>query len=484
MGQPERDRELMFLSADRQRELVLKKEVSSLELTQTALRRIDALDGQLHAFVTIDRDGALAAARTADDAVKSKPPQELGPLHGVPISIKDLELTKGLRTTLGSKVYQDWIPDYDSVVVERVRKSGAVIIGKTNTPEFGNAAETYNKIGPACNNPWDVTRTPGGSSGGAAVSVASGMCAIATGTDGGGSVRLPCHFSGLYGIKPTQGRVPRWGGVAKPAANQTSTSGPMSWTVRDSAILLQVLAGHDSRDPGSLRLPVPDYVATLQGGVKGLKIGWSIDLGFAPVDAPVAVAVHESAKLFASLGAHVEEARLKLDPPPFEIWATLWCGNQKAMFGHLILERLEDLMPYTVGMNYMGAQISAADYSRALRQLDSLRSTLGEFFAKFDLLILPTAAVTAFPHRNPPVIIGGKEVLKSQAGLPYGAIPFTMAFNLSGHPAASIPAGQDRSRLPIGLQLVGDFGNEAVVLRASAAFEEAKPWAAQRPPIS
>jgi aspartyl-tRNA(Asn)/glutamyl-tRNA(Gln) amidotransferase subunit A len=297
-------------------------------------------------------------------------------------------------------------------------------------------------------------------------------------------VRLPCHFTGLYGIKPTQGRIPRYGGVARPATNQTSTSGPMTWEVLDSAILMKAMSGHDSRDAGSLRQDVPDFPSFCTGGVRGMKIGFTIDAGFANVDPDIAKSVTASAKVFESLGAHVEEASLKFDPPPFDYWYTVWCGNQKAMYGHLVEEKLADLMPYTVAMNYRGAQISAAQYSAALRRADGLRCQMGDYFEKYDLLIMPTAAITAFPHQDPPKEIGGKPAIRSEAGIPYGAIPFTMAFNISWNPAATIPCGFDSRGLPIGLQLVADQSDEATLLRASAAFEEAKPWRAKRPKVS
>ena len=479
------DRELMLLTGWKQREMVVRRDATSRELTEASLRRIDALDSQLNAFLTVDRDGALAAADAADAAVKEShdPAAELGPFHGVPISIKDVEATKDLKTTFGCKLYEDWVPDFDSIVVERVRRSGAVIVGKTNTPEFGNSDETYTKIAPPCNNPWDPTRTPGGSSGGAAASLISGMVSIATGSDGGGSIRLPCAHCGLYGMKATLGRIPRFGSVARPAVNLTSSSGPMTRTVKDTALLLQALSGHDSRDPSSLRQPMPDYVGSLQGGVKGMRIGFSTDLGFAAVDADVARSVTDSAKVFEDMGAHVEEAGLKLDPPPFEYWWTIWAANAKAMYGHLVEANVEDLMSYTVEMAYRGAHVTGADYSRALRQADELRTLLGDYFEKYDLLITPTAAVTAYKHRTPPKTIVGKPALETAAGIAYGTIPFTMAFNLSWNPAASIPCGFDSGGMPMGLQIVGDLSDEVGVLRASAAFEEARPWADNLPKV-
>ena len=476
------DRELMYLPAHRLRELVVTKEVSSVELTEAALRRIEALDPQLNAFITVDADGALAAARAADGAVGRG--GELGAFHGVPVSVKDLELTKGLRTTLGCVLWKDWVPDMDSVVVERVRASGAVILGKTNTPEFGNREETFTKIHAACNNPWDVARTPGGSSGGAAASIASGMCPVGTGTDGGGSVRLPAAMCGIFGHKPTQARVPRAGGVARPAASQMATTGPMSRDVRDSAIMTGFLAGHDRRDPASLRTPVPDCLSTLEAGVEGMRIGVSMDLGYAAVDEDVAYAVQSAGDVFASLGAHVEEAPLKLDPPPREYWWVLWTGNQAAMYGHLLEEHGDDLMSYTVEMIRHGQTLSAADYSRALRQAETLRVQMAEYFDAYDLLLVPTAAVAAWPHRNPPERVGDRPADTTLGEISFDAIPFTMVFNISWNPAASVPCGFDANGMPIGLQVVADIDDDATVFRASRAFEQARPWTEVRPGVS
>ena len=476
------DRELMYLPGWKQREMVVNKEISSVELTQASLRRIRDLDSQLNAFITVDEEGALATAASADEALAKG--EEPSILHGVPTSLKDLEVTKGLKTTLGCALYKDWVPDFDSVVAERVRKSGAVILGKTNTPEFGNREETFTKIFPTANNPWDPTRTTGGSSGGAGASVAAGMCALATGTDGGGSVRLPAAFCGIFGHKPTQGRMPRFGGVSKPAYNPTSTSGPMTHTVRDSALMMQALCGHDPRDPGSLRSPTPDYLTDLDAGVEGMRVGVSITMGIAPADDEVEEAVRSAAAAFTELGATVVDADLVLDPPPREYWWTVWTGNQKAMYGHLADEHPEDLMEYTLAMIDHGTTVTGAQYSQALRQADILRLQMAQFFGEFDILITPTTAATPWPHLNPPKTVGNKRSVDLGAGISYSAIPYTNAFNIGWNPAASIPCGFDSNGLPIGLHVVGDIDDDATVLRACAAFEEARPWMDRRPPVS
>ena len=243
--------DIAFQSASELRDLIREKQVSPVELVRLYFERIDSLNPQLNAYLTLARDEAEATARDAEDAVMRG--DDLGPLHGVPIGVKDLESTAGIRTTGGSLVFKDRVPTADSVVVERVRASGAIILGKTNTPELGLLGSTESRLGD-CRNPWDTSRSTGGSSGGSGAALTAGLCALATGGDGGGSIRIPASFCGVYGIKPTQGRVPKFGGVAgPPMANQFSQQGPMSRTVKDSAVLLQVVAGHDPRDPGSLR---------------------------------------------------------------------------------------------------------------------------------------------------------------------------------------------------------------------------------------
>ena len=464
------DYDLLSLPAVHQREMILNREVSSQELTAASLRRVRDVDGHLHAFITVDEEGALQAASRADEALSdSEPP---GALHGVPISVKDLESTAGIRTTFGSAFFTDWIPENDSAVVSRIKAAGGVMLGKTNTPEFGNRAETFNGIAPACNNPWDVSRMAGGSSGGAAVSLLMGMCALATGSDGGGSIRLPAAFCGVFGIKPTHGRVPRTGGRGAVSFNPFSTSGPMSNYVSDSAMLLQVMSGFDKRDPGSLYSSPPDYSAGIDDGVNGMRIGLSLTLGFAEVDDEVKTAVEKAAMLFESDGgARLEDANLSVDPQCGQHWWQIWTANQQAMYGHLYDRDAGAMMPYTMEMVEHGRTVTGADYSVSMRKIEEIRLQLDEFFERFDLLLLPTTAVTAWPHQQPP-----------RPFLP-DAVPFTIIFNLSHHPAASVPCGFDSNGLPIGLQIVSKRDADAMVLRASRAFEQIRPWTQHKPNI-
>ena len=474
---PNIDENLAFSPASELRALIADKQVSPVELTELYFERIDRLDTQLHAYLTLCRDEAMRAARYAESAVMQG--DDLGPLHGVPISIKDLELTKGVRTTSGCLVFKDRIPDEDSIVVERVKASGAIILGKTNTPEFGHRGTTENKLGDACRNPWNTERTPGGSSGGAAAALAAGLCAISTGSDGGGSVRIPASFCGLYSIKPTQGRVPRYGGRAAPAvANQLSQSGPITRTVRDSAILLQALAGWDGRDAASLRDTPGDYLAALNRDVSGLRIGWSPDFGYAAVDPEVVDVCGKAAQVFGEIGCEVGDSGFSLDAPQ-EAFRVLFAVNTYATSGYLLHEHGDDLTEYFRANMEYAATLSAADYAKAVGELDVVKMRFDEYFENYDLLLSPTMAVPAFEIEQHPTTIDGKDVD------PFiGYLPFTYPINAIGHTAASIPCGFSSDGMPIGLHIVGRHGDEETVLAASAAFERAMPWADRKPPVS
>ncbi|MDA0734527.1 MAG: amidase [Chloroflexi bacterium] len=470
------DQELCFASATELRQKIDAKEVSIVELTELFYRRIEEFNPKLNAYLALCHDQAIAEAKLAQDKIQQG--ESVGPLHGIPISIKDLELTKGITSTLGSAVFRDRVPDVDSVVVERVRQAGAIILGKTNTPEFGQSGTTENLLGDACRNPWDTERTAGGSSGGAAAALAAGLCTLATGSDGGGSIRIPASFSGVFGIKPSQGRVPRYGGYGRSASNQLSQSGPMSRTVADTALLLQVLAGTDLRDPASTRAVPDDYSQHLNGDVKGWRIAWSPDFGYAGVDPEVLRVTEQAARVFEELGASVEETNLKLEDP-FPAFFDIFATGTYAAYGHLLEKHRDDFTHYVRSTLERAATLTASDLSRALLRVDQLRRQMEIFFDQYDLLLSPTMAVTAFPIGQRPTVIGGKQVDPF-----WGYVPFTFPINMTGQTASSVPCGFSSEGMPIGLHIVGPWGAEARVLQAAAAFELARPWAQHRPPVS
>ncbi len=469
------DMDLVYTPVGQLRQLLDSRRVSSAELTELYLGRISSLNPRLNAFLTVTAEEAMASAHAADQEMRDG--QTAKPFLGIPICIKDLEATKGIRTTLGSLVFRDTVPEVDSVVAERVRASGAVLLGKTNTPEFGLQGTTENRLGDPCRNPWNLERTSGGSSGGAGAAVASGMCPIATGSDGGGSIRNPTSFCGLFGIKPTLGRVPRAGGLGRPAPNLTSQPGPIARTVRDAAMLLQVLAGHDARDPMSLRDRPLDYLANLDDGVRDLRIAWSPDLGYATIDPEVAAITTKAARIFEELGCSV-------DQPPFQLedqttaFRTIFYTNNFASYGHLLQESPEELTDNSRLCLEQGSQTTGTDYADALRAVEVLRARVEDLMESYDLLLSPTMAVPPFPIGQPPQNIAGIDV---QPNSSYS--PLTRPFNLTGHPAASIPCGFSSEGLPIGLHIIGRLKDEATVLRASAAFEQARPWGQHRPAI-
>ena len=380
---------------------------------------------------------------------------------------------------MGCYVFRDHVPDEDSVAVERVRQAGAIILGKTNTPEFGQSGTTENLLGDACRNPWNTERTSGGSSGGAGAALIAGLCSLATGSDGGGSIRIPASFCGVYGIKPTQLRVPRYGSVGRgPAtANLFSQSGPMSRTVKDSAILLQVLSGHDARDPMSLKAPVPDFVSSLNDGVKGLKIGWTPDYGYAPVDPDVLRISEAAARNFESLGATVEEVEVGLQNPFRAFW-TMFSTSAYSSYGHLLNSNVPELTSYGRYSLEQGKATTGAALAQALHQVSLVKLRFEELLDEYDLLMSPTMPTVAFPVGQAPQEVDGKRLPPH-----LGYIPYTFPINMSGQTAASIPCGFSDG-MPVGLHVIGQTGDEATVLRASAAYEEAHPWADARPPVS
>ena len=473
------DQDLAFTPATELRELIASGEITSVELTEMYLSRIDSLDGQLNSHLTLTPDIALAQARRADEATARG--ESLGALHGLPISLKDLHMTKGVKTTGGSLAFADRVPDADAACVEKILDAGAVMLGKTNTPEFGLLGANENRLGEPCRNPWNTERTSGGSSGGAGAAMAAGLCALATGGDGGGSIRIPASFNGIYGIKPTQGRTSSYTGVdTPPVANIVSQQGPMTRTVEDTALLLQVMSGYDPRDPSSLRQPVPNFMAALDRSVEGLRIGWTPDFGYHPADAEVTASAEAGANVFAEMGCSVEESDLSLDNP-FDTWIVFFAGNGYAVYGHLLDDPDDPLTWYGRWAIEWGARLTMTDYIRALGERNRMIQQFMDQFDKFDLLLSPTMGTTAFSTEQYPETVGRREPYPIPA---WGFLPYTHPINTIGFTAASVPCGFDSDGMPIGLHIIGKPGDEETVLAASRAFEEARPWAHLRPGVS
>jgi len=463
--------ELVWASALDLAAMVREKRVSPVELLQIFLQRIERLNPRLNAFCLVADDIARVAAREAEIAVMKREP--LGLLHGVPFSVKDVLYTRGITTTGGSRMFEEVIPEEDAIPVARLRAAGAVILGKTNTSEFGHKGITTNPLFGVTRNPWDATMTPGGSSGGAAAAVASGQGPIALGTDGGGSIRIPAAFCHAYGFKPSYGRVPNH--VGFPGWHHFSQVGPITRTVRDAAAVLDVIAGFDERDRESLPTLPGSFLDACDEPVKGLHVAWSPDLGYARVDPEVVQLCEAAAAQFETLGCHVEVVSGGWDDPE-----TVFSTMVAAQFHAVWADRVEDagalMDPTLLKFIQRGASITARDYIVAYAQLQGVWNDVRTFLDRFDLLLTPTAAVAPFPVAGrPPRTIGGDPVSV------LGWMPFTFLFNMTGQPAASVPAGFTEAGLPVGLQIVGRRHADRAVLAASAAYEAIAPWSDRRP---
>jgi aspartyl-tRNA(Asn)/glutamyl-tRNA(Gln) amidotransferase subunit A len=461
---------------------IAARELSAVEAVGDAFSRIDALDGELAAFCTIDQVQALADAAALDARLSRGEPA--GPLAGVPVAIKDLISTRGLRTTFGSPLYRDNVPAEDDVVVERLRRAGAIIVGKTNTSEFGYGPVGHNALFPTTRNPWNPALTPGGSSAGSAAAVAAGMVPLALGSDGGGSIRIPAALTSLYGIKPSWGRVPVYPGCRDETAPGASGweslehIGPLTRTVADAALALSILTGPTQRDRHSLPLEAVTWTDLGFTSLRGASIAFSADLGSARVDPEVAAIAERSARTLTSeLGA-----TLHADYPQI--------GDTQATFEALValdtdrvgLRRLAEAHAHT----FSGAlaALLATDWSAELFTgaiLDRKRTAniMWRFMEGYQFLLTPTAATAAFPiDRDGPTSIDGASVL------PSAWTPFSAIANLTGQPAASVPAGFTSDGRPVGLQIIGRHLDDIGVLRLSAAFEAILPWAGYWPSLS
>ena len=460
--------EIAWLSALELRGLYRSRALSPVEVAEATLARIEATDPALSAFVTVTAERALAEASRAERAYAIGHAER--PLEGIPVSLKDLTPTRGVRTTRGSLLYEDWVPDFDAPVAERVRDAGAVLIGKTNTPEMGWKGDSGNRVLGPTHNPFRRGRTAGGSSGGAAAAVAAGLGPLAQGSDGAGSIRIPAAFCGVFGHKPSFGLVPYY---PPSAFEQLSANGPITRTVRDAALLLDVMAGPDPRDRMSLPASGTGFLAALEGGVRGLRVAWSDDLGFGAVEPDVLELARAAAIGFEDLGARVEELPAEL-PDPYPALETIWSTGQAAMH-HDDLDAVRDrLDPGRLALIEASLGVSGVELAAAHAERLTFYGRVRELLRDYDLLLTPTLPVTAFAAGDDhPGQIGDRPASV------LGWTCFTYPFNVTGHPAATVPAGLAADGLPVGLQIVGGWRADATVLRAAAAYEELRPWLAE-----
>ena len=460
--------EIAYVTAQELLAAYRDKSLSPVAVASALFDRLDALQPKLNAFIIVDREGAMAAARASEQRWQKGAPQ--GPLDGVPVTIKDIMWMRGFPTRRGSRL-TDPTPDAeDAPASARLREAGAVILGKTTSPEFGWKALGDSPLTGITRNPWDPSRTSGGSSAGAGAACAAGIAPLHVGTDGAGSIRTPSSFCGVVGLKPTFGRVP-----AHPpsAMGLLANTGPMTRSVRDAALMMNVLTGPDYRDPYALPAEDRDYLAGLDDGVKGWRVAYSPDLGYARVDPEVAAAVAEGARQFEALGARVEQVG-QIFPSPREALLTIWGAGTARLLASLPAERHGECDPGLVAASPKPGEIGAVDYLAADAERTELGRRLGEFFQGYDLLVLPTQPVPALPV--------GQDLNDPAAERHWiDWSPFSYPFNMARLPAATVPCGLTKAGLPIGLQIVGPRYADHRVLRAARALETTQP--VRRPPL-
>ncbi len=461
--------DLCFTPATELVTMIRAKQLSPVELTRAVLERIERVNPTLNAFCTLTADTALARARDAEAAVMRGGP--LGPLHGIPYSIKDLAFTRGVRTMSGSHIFATRVPDVDAPFVRRLAAAGGVMLGKTTSPEFGWKALGDSPLTGITRNPWNTAMTTGGSSAGAAAAAAAGLGPLAHGSDGAGSIRIPSSFCGVYGLKPSYGRVPMW-----PISNNdyASHNGPMTRTVADAALMLSVMAGPDDWDKSALDAPPADYVGRLRDGVRGLRVAFSPNLDSQRVDPEVATIVAQAARAFQELGA-VEDVKCGF-ADSHRIIRLLWNAHEAGNYARYLPEFRSRMDPGLVASIEDGLRYSVTEYVEARGEKLAYCDSVRPLFETYDLLLTPSVSVTAFEvgRLNP-----AHWPQHEWDWFPWAG--FSYPFNFTGHPAASIPAGFTAAGMPVGLQIVGRRNADLTVLQASAAFEQARPWAQRRP---
>ena len=469
--------EIPFLSVTELATLLQSREVSPVEATDAYLERIDRVDGQLHSYITVCRAEAQAAAQEAEREIAAG--RYLGPLHGIPVAVKDQLESQGIPTTGGSTILANHIPDRDATVIARLKAAGAILLGKLNMSEFASGDSFHHPYGRP-RNPWDLTRNPGTSSSGSGAATAAALCATSIGEDTGGSIRGPAAFCGLVGIRPTWGRVSRYG--MQGACWSMDTAGPISRTVADCALTLQAIAGYDSQDPYTWDAPVPDYAAALTGDIRGLKVGVVKERVYSPVvDAEVGEAVIAAIARLGELGAEIVELSLPLLLHSAAVSSALIMVEAATLHRDYIAQRLNDY-DYNNRLRLLAGSIFPAQaYRRAQQLRHLLRQEILDALQQVDVLAMPTSSIPASLIPEQAGIGSKQEVLDGYAG----RRSFTSPYNLAGVPALSVPCGftSGDQPLPIGLQLAGRLMDESTVFNAAYAYEQSTEWHQRRPDI-
>lgn len=465
--------EIVWKSAVEQSDLLRSGTVSARELVDAHLDQIDRVNPTLNAIVTLTAESALEDAGEADARMASGEP--LGLLHGLPIAHKDLAATKGVRTTEGSPLLADFVPDHDGLVVERAKAAGAITVGKTNTPEFGAGSHTFNEVFGVTLNPFDTSRTCGGSSGGAAVALAAAMVPIADGSDMGGSLRNPASFCNVVGFRPSPGRVPAW--RKKTPWSHLSTEGPMARTVDDAALLFAAQAGPDPRSPIALETPGALFAPPIGDPGRGLRIAWAPDLGGLPIDPAVSDALGPVPSVFESLGHYVDEACPDLSDAR-EIFATFRAWSIALSFGEALPTQRDKMKGTLIWNVEQGLDLSIVDHIRAAKRHAALYERVVTFFGEYDFLLCPVAQVPPFEIETEWV----EEVDGVAMETYIDWMRVCTDVTVMNCPAISVPAGFTDNGLPIGLQIVGPPRADLAVLEIAKQFEQVDQLASRRPP--
>ena len=466
--------EICYASAGQLGPMIRSGEISPVEIIDAHLSRIRATEPVLNSFITVLADEATAAARQAERDIRAG--RHKGPLHGIPVGLKDLFNTGGVRTTSGSRIYDNFIPAQDCTVAARFHEAGAILLGKLNMHQFAYGPTGENPDYGHMHNPWDPERVSGGSSGGSGSAAAAGQCTITTGSDTGGSIRIPAALCGIVGLKPTYGRVSRHG--LTPLAWSMDHPGPMVRTVEDAAITMNVIAGHDPNDVASANLPVPDYTAALTGEIRGLRIGVPRQYMEAPLDPEVRQAVNDALAQMETMGAEVVEVEFPEFNDAAAISTTMLMAEATACFRDLLASDGNRLYEPVRLRLEAGLFISAADYLRAQQGRAVFDRAARRLLEDVDLLAGPTEPVTAPPLLQQQVLAGEQEI-----GTVAALTQYTRPYNITGFPAISVPCGLSSEGMPIGLQLAGRPFDEETVLRAAHAYEQSTDWHSRRPPV-